>query len=495
MSWAKTIRTFDVGKDAMSGNLLCLSLLNGQLKALAVHKGAVVGTWERPEPVEDFADFSAILKQAVTQTGYAGVNVALVLAHPRLTQQVVETPPVTGWNLKWFLERRVKQLKTFTTDAAWSYQPTLPTKNAKAVLVHLFPKPFLDQLIQGCEQTNLRLTSVFPATAIVDNQLTELPLEKDEIALLAAETRGTTTVIIGRKDGQIHLGRSLNSSWKVYPDRVNVDLNRTILYAKQQSGATVDSIWLFGDGAQAHVSLMQVAVKTPVKLSPIAPTPFYWNQQLLTLPADDTNNLISAEQQQAPRRQALFKVTALLIALLTFGALATAATVQVLVMDRVKQFRALLPKLEKLQMTKGQLQQRETDLLQKKEFVRIVSDEQLQPVAGWFLGYLGDLAPEELLLTHLQVKREDDLWLLQLGGTLQPTTNAAPATALSQAVAKLKDGLANGPFHVRILSDDGRPDKASAARQPGRGLAQAGQAAAGSSADEENQFFIEGVMR
>src|ERR1051325_7615894 len=116
----------------MDKNILCLSWLNGQVKALAVRNGAIVKAWERPGLAEDFNTLAAILQQAVAETAFTGDKVALVLSHARLTQQLVETPPVKGWNLKWYLERRARQLKTFTTDAVWSYQPTLPTKNAKA---------------------------------------------------------------------------------------------------------------------------------------------------------------------------------------------------------------------------------------------------------------------------------------------------------------------------------------------------------------------------
>src|SRR4029453_9450791 len=103
---------------------------------MGVNKGTVVGTWERSGVQEDFTDFSTVLTEAVDKTRYVGSNVALVLAHPRLTQQLVEVPPVKGWNLERYIQRRVTQLKTFEAEASWSYQPTLPTKNAKALLLH-----------------------------------------------------------------------------------------------------------------------------------------------------------------------------------------------------------------------------------------------------------------------------------------------------------------------------------------------------------------------
>ncbi|HYV32447.1 MAG TPA: hypothetical protein VEO53_15255, partial [Candidatus Binatia bacterium] len=197
----------------MSETVLSLSLLNERFSATAVHRGIVAGTWERPEPVTDLADFASVLGEAVKQTGYVGTAVSAVLAHQRLAQQLVESPPVKGRNLKLFLQNRVKQLKPFASEAAWSYQPTLPTRNAQAMLAHLFPRELLGQLVNACGQVELKCDRVIPASAILQLQLASLPLEPLEVALLAAETGGTTTIVIGRKDGQIYLGRTLSSSW------------------------------------------------------------------------------------------------------------------------------------------------------------------------------------------------------------------------------------------------------------------------------------------
>src|SRR5688572_25595668 len=134
----------------MNSTLLSLSLLNGQLNAAAFNRGKVAGQWVSSEPVSDFNGFATTLARIVEETHFTGNQVSLVLAHPRLTQQLVETPPIKGWNLSAFLERRVKQFKSLAADAAWSYQPTLPTKNAQAVLLHLTAKSFVDQLAQAC---------------------------------------------------------------------------------------------------------------------------------------------------------------------------------------------------------------------------------------------------------------------------------------------------------------------------------------------------------
>jgi hypothetical protein len=323
--------------------------------------------------------------------------------------------------------------------------------------------------------------------------LKDLPIGDQESAVLAAETGGTTTVIIGRKDGQIYLGRTLNSSWNIYPDRVNVDLNRTLLYVKQQFGAPVDSLWLFGSGTADHTGPMQLVVKSPVKTSPVPSNPYYWIQETLKLPFGESNNLISSELHDAPRRRLLVRATAVIISLMAVAAVATAAVFQVLVTDRQKTFDRLQPKVEKLQDRKAQLQQRELELAQHKQFVNLVIDQSIPAVPGWFLGYLGNAVPDELYLSRLQFKRDDDLWVFQVSGNLQPSTNTAPG-ALAEAVSRFTNNLASGPFHVKITRNSNEKENSSAGpKSPGLGAIQT--ARAGTPPRLEDQFVLEGVMR
>ena len=72
---------------------------------------------------------------------------------------------------------------------------------------------------------------------------------------------------------------------------------------------------------------------------------------------------------------------------------------------------------------------------------------------------------------------------MELGGTLQPTTNPAPAQVLADAVATLKKNLAQGPFRVQVLREGERSGGAVAGIVLPAGAAPGGR------------FFVEGVMR
>jgi hypothetical protein len=478
----------------MTSPLLSLSLLNGQLKAVAFARGSVKAEWECSEPVTDLNGLDEKMEVILRETQYAGGPVSLVLAHPRLTQQLIETPPVKGWSLQSFLERRVKQFKGFTTDAAWSYQHTLPTKNAQAVLLHLTSRPFLDQLTQICAGNGLRLTAVMPASVVLSRQLSQLPVSDDDVVLLAAETGTGTTVVVGRRDGRIYLGRSLSSGWKTSPEKIQTDLNRTILYTKQQFGTAVNSVWLLGNDAGTQTAALQTALGIPVRINPVVPGPFHWNHEAAELPSSTPGNLITSELQQAPRRRVLARVTAVMIAILALVSVMAAASVEWIARDRQDQIDKLEAKLWELEERKVALELRETEVQRQQDFIRIVSEEKVPAVGGWLLGHLGDVMPSDLLLTGLDLRRENDLWKVQLDGALQPGVGPDSRLLAAASVDALTLQLAEGPFHLEL-----RQKAAEARVETGtRRTTPASRRAPGwTQADEVEKilFSLEGAMR
>src|SRR5436190_3363621 len=256
---------------------LSVSWLNGQLKFMHVRDDLTVATWESSGRVEDLGtpalDLPAVLREAVQQTGFTGTNVALVVEHPLLIHQLVDMPPAQGKEALLYIERLVKQCKISEEEMAWGWQPAESIKGNKGLVLYMFPQRLQDQLIQGCRGAGLHLLVMVSTTVVLGSQLAELPLEDGEIALLAAEIEGKTAVVVGRKQGPIFSERSVRHSWHKDPTRVVLEVNRSILFVKQQFGADVQSICLFGPGAEPQSELMAAEAQVPVRLSHVGLTP------------------------------------------------------------------------------------------------------------------------------------------------------------------------------------------------------------------------------
>src|SRR5437868_3086682 len=116
---------------------LSISWLNSQFKAVAVHRGKVEGSWESPDAGEANGNFETLIREAVRQTGYRGQTISLLLAHPRLVQQLVDVPPVKEGALRKIIQRQAQQQKMFPGEAAWACQSSFSGKSTQRVVLHL----------------------------------------------------------------------------------------------------------------------------------------------------------------------------------------------------------------------------------------------------------------------------------------------------------------------------------------------------------------------
>lgn len=500
---------------------LCVSWLDGHVRALAVHKGIVEGFWESPDAVMDAAGFAAMLRQAVVNTDYKGTSVTVTLAHPKLGQQLLSVPPLGGTGLTRFVERHIQSilylglppdlqptlvryvqrqaqhLKAFDGDAAWCFEHAMPASGANGLLLHLFPKQILNDLVQECGKADLQLTAVVPATAVLQTQFERLPIGQNEVAMLVGDVGSSTAVVVGRSDGQVLLGRVLAGNWSESASHLLVDLQRTALFVKEEYGINIASIWLFGPETRLHMSDVQAETGIHTAESPVPWDPFYWTREVVTLAPERTPNLISREQLDAPKERLWLKLVAIVALLLVPLCLATTFYLENLVKDERASLRSIENRISELERQRNELRNYSSQLEAKQQVVRLIAERRVPPVPGWFLSYLSEAVPSQLLLTNVHVVRREDQWRVKLAGVLQPSTNEQPASLVSNVTAQLQQRLAKGPFHVAFLSGTNLSTNTlpTVARTPtvAAWVAQLSAIAAGRVSDN-NHFVLEGVM-
>jgi hypothetical protein len=401
----------------------------------------------------------------------------------------------------------------FAGEAAYTSQLCPSDKTVQRVVLHLFPKLLLNQFIQGCKRNGLHLTCVLPASAVLQNQLTQIGLEKDELGLVAGETGGSTTMVAGNGEGKLLLARTLSGNWNDEMERLAVDLNRTVLFVNQQYGVTINKgLWTFGPGAEQKSDSLQDLIPLPVDESPVEYDPFYWATAAVKLRPETAPNLISREQRQAPKRR-VFAGVVLFATLLVMGIALTAAAVFLRqAQHEADNVAAFNKQMVKLQATKTEMEALDRELSRKKQVIKLVKGDRPPPTPAWFLAYLGEQVPSDLVVTNLQIARKDDYYSVIVGGTFQAPLQPGqtPAQQIVDPVAVLKARLAGAPFHLKINEDQGQPGAApQSATAPAQAkpvesgipawLSRLTTGAVNKSADNKpvrrDNFIIEGTMR
>lgn len=429
---------------------LGVSWLRGHFEAVAIHRGEVAGSWHSTEPFEEPERFGQALHLAVAATGYQGNSVQLVIAHPRLTHQLVDVPAANGAALQPIVRRQVERLKVFEESAAWSFEASEPTKTSGSALVHLLPKSLLDRLSASAEQLGLHLASVVPPTAILHAHLARLPIQGREIALLAADFGGSTTVVVGRREGPLLLARSLDAARARGGSALDVDLNRTLLFVNQHFGASVHGVWLFGPNLPGRVDELRPQVQVPIHPSPEPFTPQYWAREVVRTSGEAIPNLITADQIRAPKRKALLKLTSVLAAAAVLTTLSAAAWLEFRTNHENRTVERLRYLASQLQAQHVSLQKTHLALTNRERLVQQVLDDRPSPIPIWFLAYLAEATPASLILTNVEIARETNSWRVRIAGTAQPAIGTA-GDSMERGLDQFVRDLRDGPFHASMV--------------------------------------------
>lgn len=490
---------------------LSVSWLNNRFTAVAVHHGTVQGTWERPDLHDEPEQFEEYIREAVQATGYQGQTVSLVLAHPRLVQQMIDVPPAKWSAQQKIVQRQAHAQKFFSGEAAYAAQPLVSSKASPRLMLHLFPRLVLNQFMVACKRNNLHLVSVLPVSVVLQLQLAGLALQKSDVVMLAAETNGSTTLVVGDGDGRLLLARTLPGSWNTDAGRLAVDLNRTLLFVSQQFNLNINKgLHLFGDGAEEHAAELRSQIQLPIVVSTAASPPFHWAIDSLRVRPDTAPNFLSPELQKAPQRRVFAEVVAAGAALLMIGAVALTAYSVIQSRREQATLDSFGRQVSQIEERQKELQLLDAELERKQQAIRLVQGDRPPPKPAWLLAYLGQIVPADLVITNFNVRREADHYRVTLAGTHQQAVKSPTAPPLSNSLALLKSQLAGSPFHVRILEKTNAapagPDPKTAPRAESSRVpladwlnrvttAVAARANPAPAREEMDHFVIEGVLQ
>lgn len=479
---------------------LGISWLNGAFSALPLHRGALGTGWTSPTPVNTAQELVAALREAVTRTGFEGTHVSVLIGHARLAYHWVEVPAGRHTQLQKYLHRQAQQHKPFEGAAVWAWQPTFATKTSGGALLHLLPRSVHDDLVRACEETGLHLAALIPVGEAVRQRLAQLPLRNDEIALLAADTGASTVVSVSQADGTPLLARTINESWGGDLNRVAVDLNRTLLFAQQQFGKAISGVWLLGPDAERVATVMQGFFEAPVKAAPRAEAAHVWAEEALRLSADPAINLVTREQKSAPTRRVLLRISA-------FAAVTMLAVSIGLALYVHRQYQSEIKAIAKLRVIEADLQRRHKEMqgiheaiARQERFVTEAGEHRADPVPAWFLGYLTEAVPDDLLVTNVVVRTATNHWRVSLSGTVQPAAAGTPRGDLLRLSRQLTNSLVQGPFALTCLADLPHEEKSGPIKVTGFTTAytvwaQKMKDMTAVSSTENLRFQVEGVMR
>jgi hypothetical protein len=231
------------------------------------------------------------------------------------------------------------------------------------------------------------------------------------------------------------------------PGRVGVEVNRSLLYAKQQFECAVDRIWLMAQSGQASEELRSKCGATR-KIIVLPTTPVDWLQTTIKVSSQHPVNLLAGYLKKKRRhrliRGVFLAATWLGLAAMLFTGLNDARA--------WKAEKARLDDLKKREVTLtaelNRLTLRNATVERDQAFINQITNDRLPPVPGRLLAFLASVLPASARLTEFTIKWEAETgngWSFHVDGTIEADEDTA-----RDLITALQTQLTKSPLRARF---------------------------------------------
>ncbi|MDX8409574.1 MAG: hypothetical protein R8J84_05970 [Mariprofundales bacterium] len=388
--------------------ILGINWVEGGLHFAYVVGGSVRQTWHAPESVNELAEFNLALREACREMGVkTGDQVAISYESTQMSHPLVQIPVLKLEDLEKNLFRRAEKEKVFEEAASWSWTRTYPAKDGPGVLLHLFPRPLRNALVRICEEFYLTPIRLVPLSDVMGRHIAQLASSmeggEEYFFILVALFECQVEVLVARGDGTVLFLRDINFQWRNAAERVETEIERTMLYAKQQFGAEIHTVWLTGEGSTDLANALEKKFRSAVLADPEIDSAEGWAVSVTNLPKKLTSNMIPWYVQQRPMRRLILRLGAafsIFLLLLTIG---TVATVEYLVRTE-HPFQTDQSKLLETQSEILTWQQKGAQLKRFEQRLHGYDVLGQPPAPLLMLRYLGSVQPQGVLLRQVDVR-------------------------------------------------------------------------------------------
>lgn len=427
---------------------LGLSWIHGQFHAAAYRRQTPVGTWVSPTAVDSIEQFEAAVDAAIGSLGFGGTEAFLILAHEQFVHQMETAPAFSESAARAYLRARVERHAQDYGDALWVSQRAVSNRKDASYVLHLLPSEFYLRINEIALRRRIDLTRILPLLVPLQTELGNLGEAAGTPVLLAAEAGAATALVVGRTPREVLFTRTTLASWKTEPARVAVEINRSILYAKQQFAAAIDRLWMVGSAAESARPEVEAKCGAGKAVVVRSGGPGHWLDLAAKLPARHPVNLVAGYLRQKRRNRLIRRIAiAACFLMLVLLGLDAWTREQAWEVEAIR-LQGLAAAEEALRAEHARLAARNAEVEHAQLAVQAIVDTRLPVLPPKFIALLAASLPAEARLHEIVVKWDDAerRWTFRADGTIE-----ADEETTRTLVVTMGRQLARSPLRVRVL--------------------------------------------
>ena len=419
----------------------------GEFRIARLRGNVVVESWKSPRQVTDLASLSDAMYEAAHHVDISrGGSVAIAYEDDLHTHEFLEVPPMSSKDLNRYLDRHATQHKPFDGEAAWRAHRINRGRQHAGVLLHMLPKYIVDAVMRICEDFYLSPKLLVPLTEIMSEYVPKLPTDPEHGLLLIALFDDRTQMLLSSAEGEILFVRELSYPWRADTvDRLTVDINRTIGYAKQRIGGDINQAWLIGEHVGEAMDDMAGQLEVDIGADPVAAEPEFWLTQVAALPQNLPSNFIPALARRSITGKTFMRAGVMMAAATVLAAIVFAGLVEWTMLSYNSDQQRLQSDISALNDELLHLTS-EVELMNIEKTKLDILNIDAFNLPAIFLSHLSDLVPEGLVLTKAEVVRGEHTWDIILAGK-----SVVSLGEVAPLLAEFERRLTSEPWNTRIV--------------------------------------------
>ncbi|MDQ8186474.1 hypothetical protein [Pelagicoccus sp. SDUM812002] len=248
-------------------DVLAVAWIGTHFEAAAFRKGKAVSEPVSHPDCGSSDAFDTYLDEALATLGFKGSKAELIIDGGLLDSIHITVPPISNRLQKNFIREKARRLQTDGAAIVWESHRLAAAKSGQRALLHSITKEAFNELESQFERRGLTLKKVLPFMGSATQPFKDIQTPVDSASIVLAPIGSNYKILAIDNNGDLQFARDLNKENGTDPQRVAVEINRCILFTRQQFGKPVSQIVTVGLQAARFKAVIKTKLngEIPVK--------------------------------------------------------------------------------------------------------------------------------------------------------------------------------------------------------------------------------------
>ena len=387
--------------------------IGSELEFSIIRKNEVLYAFHAERPAADVEQFVLQLEKLIGDLSFKGKNLS-ILSDNSLVKTITETlPPVSNPEQKQYIREKIHRLEQDVGPILWDVEVIESARSTQKRLLHTISKAALDELATCLSQAGIHLERLVPLSSVANQHLFSRSKFKDTPTIISTNIAGSLKLLASNHKGELIFTRGLSSGVSNYDRKTSIEINRCLLFAKQQYGLEIAKVELDSNDSDSLNDAIRATCGDQIEISKEGIGKQFWPQALSSC---KTGNLLHLREARSHSQIAISFIAGCMYLILSYMAFDA-------YLDSRNQMIGATSRIENLKHSRSLLQEnlekathRITQANEAETLINASAKFSIPPINLALIQFLGQRLPEQIRISGLETNwsESESQWTFSL---------------------------------------------------------------------------------